>query len=219
MSSFKDLLSGLVKRPLKNGFLLLLFFTCAMPLSASETAFDNETQQAQLHLYLQEARQIATEVPSGLMKVLHEEVAKNGFASAINVCRDKAPEMAKAASEKTGWHIRRVSEKNRNLKAIPDTWELAMLSEFYDKAEQGIDLASLEATAVLKDGDKTYYRYMKALPTNAMCLSCHGNSAQLHPDVKATLQSLYPADKATGYDINQIRGAITLKREILSPLR
>jgi hypothetical protein len=33
--------------------------------------------------------------------------------------------MAAAASQNTGWAIRRVSLKNRNPKAVPDAWEQA----------------------------------------------------------------------------------------------
>ena len=38
--------------------------------------------------------------------------------------------MAKAASEQSGWTIKRVSLRNRNPKAVPDAWERAALEEF-----------------------------------------------------------------------------------------
>ena len=60
------------------------------------------------------------------------------------VCREKAPEMAKAASEKTGWKIRRVSLKNCNPKAVPDAWEQAALEDFDRRAAAGESPAKLE---------------------------------------------------------------------------
>lgn len=184
----------------------MLSISIQMPVIAEEAGVQAEDS------LLQEARQIANKMPPQLMAVLQEEIGKNGFASAINVCRDKAPKMAMAASASTGWHIRRVSEKNRNPKAVPDAWELAALQEFATKANEGVELSTLEKSAITDEGGEKYYRYMKALPTNAMCLNCHGTSEQIHPDVKAALLTLYPEDKAIGYDVNQIRGAITLKR-------
>jgi hypothetical protein len=55
---------------------------------------------------------------------------------------------------------------------------------------------------------------MKALPTQPLCLNCHGAPADLSPAVKARLAERYPNDKATGYAVGQIRGAMTLKRPL-----
>tara|TARA_R110001583_G_scaffold67037_1_gene192116 strand:- start:39776 stop:39982 length:207 start_codon:yes stop_codon:yes gene_type:complete len=51
---------------------------------------------------LAEARGVASSIPPKLIAVLQGEIAKGGTEGAIGVCRDKAPQMAKAASEKTG---------------------------------------------------------------------------------------------------------------------
>ena len=71
---------------------------------------------------LPEARKVATTVPPKLLAVLTAEIGKSGPEGAIGVCREQAPQMAKAASEQTGWSIRRVSLNNRNPKAVPDAW-------------------------------------------------------------------------------------------------
>lgn len=58
------------------------------------------------------------------------------------------------------------------------------------------------------------YRYIKALPTQTLCISCHGNPDNLSQNFKAKLHELYPHDQATGYAPGDIRGAITLKRAL-----
>ena len=63
------------------------------------------------------------------------------------------------------------------------------------------------------DGKKAM-RYMKALPTQELCLSCHGKENKVSPEVQAKLKELYPDDKATGYDSGQIRGAITARKPL-----
>ena len=55
---------------------------------------------------------------------------------------------------------------------------------------------------------------MKALPTQGLCLNCHGSEDKMAPEVKARLSELYPNDKATGYSEGQIRGALTVKRPL-----
>ena len=64
------------------------------------------------------------------------------------------------------------------------------------------------------DGDKKVYRYMKALPTQDLCLQCHGTPDRVSPAVQAKLKELYPDDKAVGYHAAEIRGAITLKKPL-----
>lgn len=163
---------------------------------------------------LKQAREVASSVPPKLLAVLQEEIARGGPEGAIEVCRDKAPQMAREASERTGWNIRRVSLKNRNPKAVPDAWERAVLEEFDRRAAAGENPAALEKGEVVAVDGRREYRYMKALPTQPLCTNCHGPSDQLSPAVKAKLAQHYPNDKATGYVPGQIRGAMTLRRAL-----
>jgi len=163
---------------------------------------------------LEEARTIPQKMQPKLLEVLQAEIKESGHAGAISVCREKAPQMAKALSEQTGWAIRRVSLKNRNPKAVPDAWEKAVLEEFEQRLAAGEDPTKIEKGAVVSvDGQKTY-RYMKALPTQELCLFCHGQTNKLAPGVAAKLKELYPDDKATGYGEKQIRGAITARKAL-----
>ena len=140
---------------------------------------------------LAEARKVASTVPPKLLQVLSEEIVKGGPESAIGGCRDKAPEMARAASEQTGWTIRRVSLRNRNPKAVPDTWERAALDDFDRRAAAGENPATLEKGEVV----------------------ANGAADSLSPAVKAQLKQHYPDDKAiVGYSLGQIRGAMTIRK-------
>ncbi|MDP1588238.1 MAG: DUF3365 domain-containing protein [Prosthecobacter sp.] len=147
---------------------------------------------------LEEGRSIAVKMPPKLLDVLNDEIKKGGHAEAMVVCREKAPQMAKNLSEQTGWAIRRVSLKNRNPKAVPDSWEQAVLEDFDRRTATGEKPTALEKGEVVSEGDKKYYRYMKALPTQDLCLNCHGTPDRIEPAVKAKLNELYPGDKAVG---------------------
>jgi len=163
---------------------------------------------------LPEARKVAGALPGKLLAVLTVEMDQGGPEGAISACRDKAPQIAKAASAETGWAIRRVSLNNRNPKAVPDAWERAVLEEFDRRAAAGENPKTLEKGEVVADGERKSYRYMKALPTVDLCLNCHGAHASLSPAVRDKLAALYPQDKAVGYSLGQIRGAMTLKKPL-----
>ena len=66
---------------------------------------------------------------------------------------------------------------------------------------------------VEQDGKKEF-RYVKALPVQPLCLSCHGNPENIPADVAAKIKTLYPEDKGVGYSTGQIRGAITLRKPV-----
>lgn len=187
---------------------MLRTFACTAALLGALPAFADDDP------LLTEARSVGGAIPPKLVGVLAEEITKNGAAQAITVCREKAPAMAKEASEKSGWAIRRVSLKNRNPKAVPDAWERAVLEEFDRRAAAGEDLSQMDkGETVMMDG-KPVYRYMKAVPTQQLCVQCHGKSELLAAAVRERLNELYPNDKATGYDVGAIRGAMTLKKPL-----
>lgn len=160
---------------------------------------------------LDEARKVATTLPPKLLASLQQEISKSGPEGAIPVCKDMAPKMAAEISQQTGWKIKRVSLKARNeARAIPDEWEKAALEDFDKRAAAG------EPPAQLEKGERigNEYRYVKALPVQPLCLSCHGPVDQLSPAVKSVLSQHYPNDRATGYSVGQIRGAISVRKPL-----
>lgn len=164
---------------------------------------------------LAEARTVASSLPPKLLKSLNDEIARVGPEGAIPVCKDMAPAMAKEIAATTGWRLKRVSLKPRNAdRATPDAWEKAALAEFDRRAAAGESPAALEKGEVVETADGRVFRYAKALPTQAMCLNCHGPRDTLTPEVRARLDEHYPADRATGYREGEIRGAIVATKRL-----
>lgn len=161
-----------------------------------------------------ETKKTALGIPPKLLAMVQEEIAKGSFHGAIAACNDKAPKMAAAASQQTGWAIRRVSLKNRNPKAVPDAWEKTVLEDFDRRQAAGEDPATLEKAEIVSENGARTLRYMKALPTQKLCTNCHGSDDQMLPEAKAKLSELYPKDLAIGYKEGQIRGALTVKRPL-----
>lgn len=188
----------MIRNLLTAGFLLL----ATSPVFADDTAL------------LDEARTLPPKMVPRLLDVLMAEIEKGGHAQAITVCREKAPQMAKNLSEQTGWSVRRVSLKNRNPKAVPDEWERSVLESFEKRLAAGENPAQIDKGEVVTLDGQSFYRYMKALPTQEICLNCHGTPDKVRTDVQAKLKELYPEDKATGYGLGQLRGAISARKPL-----
>ena len=75
-------------------------------------------------------------------------------------------------------------------------------------------LSTLETSEFVEDADGRWYRYMKAIPAQPMCLQCHGQEEDIPADVKAVLAWEYPEDQATGYREGDIRGAISIRHKL-----
>lgn len=164
--------------------------------------------------YLAESREVAREFMQTLGDTLKQQIAAGGVASAIGVCQQVAPALATQYSSDARV-VKRVSLKPRNRQlGVPDGWEKSTLENFDREQQAGKSPAEMEVTAFEVDEDGNWFRYMKAIPTQAMCLQCHGSAQQIPDDVKALLRQAYPQDQATGYRAGQIRGAVSIKRKV-----
>lgn len=165
------------------------------PLAASRTAASQLTQQ--------------------LGAELKQALAAGGPAGAIGVCRDVAPRLAGELSRGSGARVARVSLRTRNaLLGTPDAWEQDVLADFDRRAAAGEKPDALERYETVTEPAGRYFRYMKAIPVQPLCLACHGAPEQIAPEVQQALRDAYPHDRATGYAPGQIRGAVTVKRPI-----
>lgn len=156
-------------------------------------------------LWLQEARVQTRAFAQALQTTLKQGVQADGPEAAIHLCHTEAPAIAAGLSQ-NGWQVARTSTKVRNPDNIADEWERQILEEFSLRMQAGEDPAGIEATAVI-NGE---FRYMKAIPTAPLCLTCHGS--QLSPAITARLDELYPADQARGFKRGDLRGAFTLRK-------
>jgi hypothetical protein len=188
---------------------LLISTSLLLALSALPALADDMAQ------YQEESRKVVKELVTQLGGELRKELQANGPAGAIKVCRNAAPAAASEISRKNGWKVSRVSLKARNpALGMPDAWEQKVLADFEKRAENKENPANLEYAEIVAEPQGKFFRYMKATPTLDMCLSCHGTDEAIPPAVKEVLKTEYPHDKAIGYSLGQIRGAITIKRPL-----
>lgn len=160
----------------------------------------------------------ARKTAGGLIQTLGGELkaamTTGGPAGAIGVCKEKAPQIAAEAAQRTGMQIKRVSPNNRNPKGVPDAWETQALAELEKRLAAGEKPETLDLHAVVPSGEGKEFRYAKALVTQPLCLNCHGDPDKMAPDVKARLAAEYPNDKAVGYATGMIRGILSIRKPL-----
>ena len=128
------------------------------------------------------------------------------------VSSDRGPIPVHAASQVIGFSDDPARAGVQNLlgiyRAVTGKSETAVLADFESRKQAGDDVTTLSYAEVVDD----QFRFMKAIPTAAVCLNCHGS--ELKPAVSEKLSALYPADRATGFREGDIRGAFVVTKDL-----
>lgn len=149
-----------------------------------------------------EARSKVQAFGSSLKQALQSAIKEGGLANGIAVCNTVAPEIA-AQNSNDGWQISRTSLRVRNPDNTPTDWQEMQL-----KAMQEHPVKNGKPVEIWRIGNTDTgngFEYMRAIPTQKLCLGCHGKS--IDPGVQAKLNELYPQDQATGFSEGDLRGA------------
>lgn len=196
---------------MKNISSLLLASALLIGYGSTALASDDTDTQARIDA----AKAATADFIKRLGGTLKSEMKSNGPASAIKVCREVGPQIAGDISLKNGWQVTRVSNKPRNtMLGIPDTWEQTVLHDFEQRAARGEKYKTMFFAEVVEEPAGKSLRYMKAIGTAPVCLSCHGSTKEIPPAVQAKINTLYPHDKATGYKTGELRGAVSIKQPL-----
>ncbi len=160
----------------------------------------------------EEAGALIQTFASSLKAELVEAMSAGGPSHAIGVCQERAPAIAATLSEDSEWNIARTSLKPRNPENAPDAWETDVLEQFESRKAAGNEVAGMHYAEVVERNGQAAYRFMQAIPTEGVCLTCHGT--HLDPALAQTIDDAYPEDQARGYSVGDIRGAFTLSQPL-----
>jgi hypothetical protein len=158
--------------------------------------------------WVDQSRQLAMQLGGQLKAELTQAIAEGGPMAAINVCYLRAPEIAAQLSQASGARVGRTALRVRNPSNAPDDLERSVLEQFATDLGSGPIDRPLEAVFEIRRGDAVERRYMRAIPTDALCLTCHGKT--IAPELAAAIARDYPKDEATGFEQGQLRGAFSV---------
>jgi len=142
-----------------------------------------------------------------LGKNMKAHMKKGGPLNALNFCSNEAYSLTESVNKKLpqGVHVKRVSLKYRSPANQPQADEAKVL-----KAMESLKGANvvLPKHFVEKVGDKVYKFYKPLVINKGVCLKCHGDVKDT--ELKRAIAQRYPVDKAIGYKMGDLRGAIVV---------
>ncbi len=174
--------------------LLLNITACSPPASDELPAFE------------QQALSATGEFAGQLKQALQAAMQDGGPEAAVAICQTLAPKIAANLSAETGLDISRTSLKVRNRGNRAKPWQQAVLNDFEQQKQTGTPINELTFVAVSDDSETL--RMMKAIGTEAVCLTCHGD--KIDSGLQAEINRRYPTDRATGFQHGDIRGAFSV---------
>lgn len=149
-----------------------------------------------------------------LKSVLIKEIQTNGIVKAVSVCSDTAQVLTNNYGISKGIYIKRVSFKNRNPLNVPDEFETKVLEMFEEQFRNGQLKPESEYAEMIEDNGIYKVRYLKPIFVQPECLNCHGSEEQISPQVKEVINKIYPDDEAKGYQMGDLRGAVSIQKTL-----
>ena len=189
-----------------NFFLLTLLFIFLISCTENKKEVSDDQLNAM--------RLSATDFMKDLKSILVKQIQTGGILKAVSVCSDTAQVLTNNFGVARGIYIKRVSLKNRNPNNIPDDFEKRILNQFELLRQNNEMNSDTEYSEIVSEGDYSYLRYMKPIIVQAECLNCHGSQTNIMPEVKELIAQNYPDDKAVGYNIGDLRGAVSIKKVV-----
>jgi hypothetical protein len=155
---------------------------------------------------------LVTALMQRLTSVLGEA---GGMIAAVRVCASEAQDLTAGVAEAQGMALGRSSTRLRNPENRPPQWVAQWLA---DHEGQAADTVEPMLGIAVRDG-KRVARYVGPIGVQPLCLSCHGPPETIPAEVKAILAQQYPRDKATGYAVGDLRGAVWAELELEAETR
>ncbi len=145
-------------------------------------------------------KMLGGELKKNLKAKLQED--KSGL-SAIEFCANKAAQITGEINKKlpNGVSVRRVALKYRNPANKPDSVDAKVLEQF----QKELDNKTFVKKPLLVDVNGTKRVYVPIL-VDKVCLKCHGQN--IDPKISQVIKKYYPNDKATGFKLGDLRGAM-----------
>jgi len=158
--------------------------------------------------YLKTGRNLAIETKSSLGKNLVMAMAQKGSDGAVAFCNIHAIPITDSMSLLSGTKIKRVSDQPRNPNNQANETELAYIKAWKESKANGKVYLPI-VTEI--DGKMVGYY---PIATNKMCMQCHGKiDKDINVATQKNIKMLYPADLATGYSVDEIRGIFVVEMD------
>ena len=183
----------------------LILISCNQK-DASKTDHNAEIEVKKEINYLEVGKELALETKSNLGQNLARAIIEKGPEGAVEFCNIKAIPITDSMSLLLGAKIKRVSDQPRNPDNQANDVELAYIKKWKDAHANGVDLSPM-----ITEVDQKMIGYYPII-TNPMCMQCHGTPGKdINSATLAKIKNLYSTDKATGYNLEELRGIFVVE--------
>ncbi len=152
-------------------------------------------------------KEIAGRINATLINALSSAIDENGYEGAIEFCSLNAIPITDSISLMDGVKIQRISHKPRNNANAANETELELIDRY--KNVSGNETSKKQPSVILEN-DKNIF-YAPIYIASPLCLNCHGKvGSDIQQEVYESIQRKYPNDKATGFEMNELRGLLKI---------
>lgn len=135
---------------------------------------------------------------SNLMGAMQE----GGFEYALQFCKVEALPLTDSLSTHYNVQVRRATHRPRNASNSADSLEMETIRNYIAQLN-----TQEELTPVLYRSDDQIIYHAPIVINNGLCLNCHGDpGSDIQQERLEMIGELYPDDKATGFDMGELRG-------------
>lgn len=142
---------------------------------------------------------------ANLESELKAALKNHGLVGAVSACSIKSPQL-ESSMVNEDYSIKRISQKPRNPSHFPDTMEKEVLEQW-----QNMISKNENPGFVFRESQEYKYYLKPIIIKKQLCLKCHGPKISLDDELKKKIFELYPADRAIGYKIGDLRGAFVAR--------
>lgn len=188
------------------GFILLSLFaiSCAdnTPKSVDEGSNESTTQIIDYSAKGDSIATLATQILGGKLK---SAMAEGGVPHALQFCSANALNITDSISGLGDFEISRVALKNRNPNNNLNEQEKQLFAQI---ESAHLSESDVKGELIEESGHQVYY---KPIFVKGLCLACHGSEVQIGEENLRIITDLYPSDKATGFEMGDLRGFWKIK--------
>jgi hypothetical protein len=153
---------------------------------------------AEMRATIERADLVITNMHSALLRELNDALARGGPGDAIDACHIDVTGATQRLGRSHGIAAGRTSDRLRDPTNAPRPWAADAV-----KANAGRRVRDVEGFAI-DLGDRV--GVLRPIAERPMCAGCHGPIDGIGPGVRRVLAERYPADRATGFAVGEIRG-------------
>lgn len=178
--------------------LLITSLTSSLLLASPQT-------QTQMQDVIKLGDQSAKMLGKTLAKNMKEHMKSGGPMDALDFCSNEAYDLTQSVNAKLpkGVEVKRVSNNYRSAVNHPSSNEEVILTALETLQKSGVTLPEYLVETV---NEQKFKYYKPLLIDKGVCLKCHGDLKD--SKLKEAITARYPNDKAMGYKMNDLRGAI-----------